>query len=134
AWLVDVDEATGGWRLDGVVGDSPGSRGYYFHSEDIKFEGGKLTFKASPVDSDKKKILPGGTAASLKLQDGKLQFDGIDAKKKPVTKTLQKTGDEMVRSGVEVWGMPKVALPDPGSPAETPDLTDANYVWRSLAG
>jgi hypothetical protein len=133
-WIVDVDEATGGWRVDWVLGHSPASTGYLYHAEDIKFEAGKLSFIDSPVDTSKRKAGPGGTPASLALQDGKLIYQGFDVRKRPITRVLQRTGDESARANIDTWGVPRVVPADPGSPAEQkPDLTDANYVWRRLA-
>ena len=129
-WVVDVDEATGGWWVDGSMNYNKVSTGHLYHAEKIKFDAGTLSFEARPVDTSSKTVRGAGSAVSLKLEDGKLFYTWVNARGKPVSKTLVRSGEEMVRATIEYWGVPKAGADGPGAAPETPDPANPNYVWR----
>jgi hypothetical protein len=131
-WVIDVDETTGGWQVDGSLNYSKGSTGYIHHGENIEFKDGTLTFAASQVDTRSKKVGPGSVPVTLKLQDEKLHYETRGGPK-PVAKVLRRTGEEAARVCIEYWGVRKAPPPGSGFPGDKRDLNDANYVWRRLA-
>jgi hypothetical protein len=132
-WIVDVDEGTGGLRLDGLLNYNKGSGGHHRHAEDVQFADGKFSFKDCSVDMRSRKVAGAGTPASLRLQDGKLIYEGVDGRNKPITKTLHRTGLEAARASIDYWGVPKATPAESNAPVEKEDPNDANFVWRKLA-
>ncbi|MEO6809562.1 MAG: DUF4339 domain-containing protein [Isosphaeraceae bacterium] len=132
-WIVDVDESAGGWRVEGSLNYRKGTTGHLYHAEEIKLDGGTLSFEASPVDTTTKKVRGAGTAVSLKLRDGELLYQGPAGVGKPGPKTLVRSGEESARNSIAYWGVPKAPSAELSDAIETPDLADPNYVWRRIA-
>jgi len=130
-WVVWVDEATGGWGVDGEINYRPGFTGNLHHGEKFKFANGKLSFQAVPV-RDRKTVGQGVPVSLTLTKTGLLQFDGVDAVGRVVRKTLFRSGDDRARASIEYWGVPK-AVSGGAAVAGKPDPSDPNYVWRHLA-
>lgn len=133
AWVIDVDEATGGWWVNGTLAYKKGFTGYIFHAHDVSFADGKLSFEASRVDRETKKLGEPSFRASLRLQGGELIYEGEDLRGQPLTRTLAHTGEDAIQSDLEYWGVPKPVPGGSGGVKESQDPNDPLYVWRRIA-
>lgn len=130
-WMVSVDEATGGWSVDGELNYRVGFTGAIFHGDKFKFAKGKLGFSAGPV-RDRKEAGKGAPVSLTMTKNGLLQFDAVDPLGRAVKKLLVRNGEEHARASIEHWGVPK-STGAAGAATAKANPADPNSVWRHLA-
>jgi hypothetical protein len=140
-WVIDFDERTGGFQVEGMDDQTGFQPSAFYHGEKIDFKDGALSFVATPVDRNNGKVGSGGAPTTMTLQDGKLRYETHDGPK-PTVAVLERTQKfEKFRTIISCLkkggnnGLDHSA-PDPngsGQELEKLDVTDANSVWRRLA-
>ncbi|OYW74692.1 MAG: hypothetical protein B7Z37_16705 [Verrucomicrobia bacterium 12-59-8] len=134
-WSVAVDETTGTWRIEGTYNaDRSTSAGTLQFGQDIKFKDGDLSFMAHGVDNRTRKPLPEGKPVTFALQSTTLLHRGLDGSGNQHTLGLHRSGNESALSMIRHWGVPLEVPKNLIIASETPDVTDASYVWRRIAG